>query len=71
MVILGSQYAGQMKKSLFKILQYGYIRKNILTLHSAATVNKDGNSTLMCGVRGTGKTALALQTNEGKLIGDD
>lgn len=37
MVILGTQFAGEMKKSVFKILHYYYPRKNILTLHSSAT----------------------------------
>lgn len=39
MVILGSQFAGEMKKSVFKILQYYLPRKNILTLHASATIN--------------------------------
>lgn len=60
-----------MKKSVFKILQYYYPRKNILTLHSAATLNKDGTSTLMCGLSATGKTALGLRSDQRKIIGDD
>lgn len=71
MVILGSQFAGEMKKSVFKILQYYYPRKNILTLHSSATLNPDGTSTLMCGLSATGKTALGLRSSKRKLIGDD
>lgn len=39
MVILGSQFAGEMKKSVFKILQYYFPRRGILTLHSSATLN--------------------------------
>eukprot|EP00919_Chromeraceae_sp_WS-2016_P039325 GHVR01093797.1.p1 GENE.GHVR01093797.1~~GHVR01093797.1.p1 ORF type:complete len:119 (+),score=2.25 GHVR01093797.1:2029-2385(+) len=71
MVILGSQFAGEMKKSVFKILQYVYPRKNILTLHGSANVNDNGTSTIMCGVNGTGKTALNLRSTKGKLLGDD
>ncbi len=39
MIILGSQFAGEMKKSVFKILQYYLPRKNILTLHASAILN--------------------------------
>lgn len=60
-----------MKKSVFKILQYYYPRKNILTLHSSATLNPNGTSTLMCGLSATGKTALSLRSEKRKLIGDD
>lgn len=60
-----------MKKSVFKILQYYLPRKNILTLHASATLNKDGTSTLMCGLSATGKTALALRSETRKIIGDD
>lgn len=71
LVILGTQFAGEMKKSLFKILNYYYPRKGILTLHSSATVNPDNTSTIMCGLSATGKTALALRSHKRKLIGDD
>lgn len=71
MVILGTQFAGEMKKSVFKILHYYYPRKNILTLHSSATQNSDGSTTLMLGLSSTGKTALGLRSDKRKLIGDD
>lgn len=71
MVILGSQFAGEMKKSVFKILNYYFPRKNILTLHSSATQNADGTTSLMCGLSATGKTALALRSDKRKIIGDD
>ena len=60
-----------MKKSVFKILQYYYPRKNILTLHSSVTENPDGTTTLMCGLSATGKTALGLRSDTRKMIGDD
>lgn len=71
MVILGSQFAGEMKKSVFKILQYYLPRKNILTLHASATLNQNGTSTIMCGLSATGKTALGLRSTKRKVIGDD
>ena len=71
MVILGTQFAGEMKKSVFKILQYVFPRKNILTLHAACTLNSNGTSTIMCGLSATGKTALALRSDKRKIIGDD
>lgn len=71
MTILGTQFAGEMKKSVFKILQYIYPRKNILTLHASCTLNKNGTSTLMCGLSATGKTALGLRSHDRKIIGDD
>ncbi len=71
MIILGTQFAGEMKKSVFKILHYLYPRKGILTLHAAANSNPDGSSTIMCGLSATGKTALSLRSDKRKLIGDD
>lgn len=70
-VILGSQYAGEMKKAIFKLIEYIYPRRGLLPLHASATLNEDGRSTLMCGVSETGKTALALRSNSRKLIADD
>jgi phosphoenolpyruvate carboxykinase (ATP) len=71
MIILGTQFAGEMKKSVFKILHYVYPRRGILSLHSSATLNPDGSSTIMCGLSATGKTALSLRSDTRKLIGDD
>lgn len=71
MVILGTQFAGEMKKSVFKILHYVFPRRGILTLHASANLNADGHSTIMCGLSATGKTALSLRSDKRKLIGDD
>lgn len=71
MVILGTQFAGEMKKSVFKILQYYLPRKNILTLHASATMNSNGTTSVMCGLSATGKTALGLRSDKRKIIGDD
>lgn len=69
MVILGTQFAGEMKKSIFKIMHYFFPKKGILTLHASAAQSSTGY-TIMCGLSGTGKTALALR-KEFKIIGDD
>ncbi len=71
MVILGTQFAGEMKKSVFKILHYVFPRRGILTLHASANLHPDGHSTIMCGLSATGKTALSLRSDTRKLIGDD
>ena len=56
--ILGSQYAGEMKKGLFSLMHYEMPDQGVLSLHSSATEGKDGDVTLMLGLSGTGKTTL-------------
>ncbi|KHJ30679.1 putative phosphoenolpyruvate carboxykinase [Erysiphe necator] len=71
MVILGSEYAGEMKKGIFTVLFYEMpVKHNILTLHSSANQGKDGDVTVFFGLSGTGKTTLSADTNR-SLIGDD
>ena len=69
-VILGTQYAGEMKKGIFTVMHYLMPKKNILSLHSSANQSFDGETTLFFGLSGTGKTTLSADTNR-KLIGDD
>lgn len=69
MVIQGTQFAGEMKKAIFKIMHYFYPKKGILTLHAAAAKSSSGY-TILCGLSGTGKTALVIR-KEFKVIGDD
>ncbi|KAI5852827.1 ATP-utilizing phosphoenolpyruvate carboxykinase [Morchella snyderi] len=71
MVILGTEYAGEMKKGVFTILFYEMpVKHNVLTLHSSANEGKDGDVTVFFGLSGTGKTTLSADPNR-SLIGDD
>lgn len=70
MVILGTQYAGEMKKGVFTIMNYLMPKKGILSMHASCNVGKQGDVSVFFGLSGTGKTTLSSDS-ERHLIGDD
>jgi phosphoenolpyruvate carboxykinase (ATP) len=70
-VILGTEYAGEMKKGVFTIMNYLMPKRGILSMHCSATASRDNDSSsLLFGLSGTGKTTLSADPKR-LLIGDD
>ena len=69
-VIGGTQYCGEIKKSIFTVMNYYLPQLGVMTMHASANVGDDNNSAVFFGLSGTGKTTLSADASRG-LIGDD